>query len=61
MVLESISMVYNKEPLITRYGVGVMSYSQTLSIEKARSELNYEPIISIDEGITRYADWLLNQ
>jgi nucleoside-diphosphate-sugar epimerase len=47
-----------KEPLLTRYGVGVMNYSQTLSIEKAKQELNYQPIISINEGIKRYVDWL---
>lgn len=47
-----------KEPLLTRYGVGVMSYSQTLSIEKAKEELNYHPIISLNEGIKRYANWL---
>jgi nucleoside-diphosphate-sugar epimerase len=47
-----------KEPLLTRYGVGVMTYSQTLSIEKAKRELNYQPIISLNEGIKRYVNWL---
>lgn len=50
-----------KEPLLTRYGMGVMSYSQTLSIEKAKQELNYQPIISLSEGIKRYANWLQAQ
>lgn len=50
-----------KEPSLTRYGVGVMAYSQTLSIEKAIQELNYQPIIYINEGIKRYVHWLKTQ
>lgn len=46
------------EPLLTRYGVGVMSYSQTLSINKAKKELNYKPILTINEGVQRYVEWL---
>jgi nucleoside-diphosphate-sugar epimerase len=55
------SRLTEKEPLLTRYSVGVMAYSQTLSIEKARDELNYQPIISLNEGIKRYANWLQTQ
>lgn len=51
----------NKEPLLTRYGIGVLTYSQTLSIEKAKRELHYQPIISLNEGIRRYAHWLQAQ
>ncbi|GAA0329407.1 NAD(P)-dependent oxidoreductase [Bacillus carboniphilus] len=46
-----------KEPFITRYSVSVLGNSQTLSIEKARKELGYEPLISIEEGIIHYANW----
>lgn len=53
--------VTGKEPSLTRYGVGVFAYSQTLSIEKAKQELNYRPIISLKEGIKRYADWFQAQ
>ncbi len=45
------------EPRLTRYGVGVIGYSQTLDISRARSELNYSPRVSINEGITRFAKW----
>jgi nucleoside-diphosphate-sugar epimerase len=55
------SRLTGKEPLLTRYGIGVMAYSQTLSIGKARNELNYHPIISLNEGIKRYVDWLQAQ
>ncbi|MGD0665591.1 MAG: NAD(P)-dependent oxidoreductase [Rhabdochlamydiaceae bacterium] len=51
----------HQEPLLTRYGVGVMAYSQTLSIEKAKRELKYDPNTTIKEGIKRYAEWLQTQ
>lgn len=54
---EKIAKLTRKEPSLTRYGVGVMSFSQTLSIEKARKELNYIPPITLDEGIRRYVRW----
>jgi nucleoside-diphosphate-sugar epimerase len=47
-----------KEPILTRYSVGVLAHSQTLCIEKAKRELGYEPKISLKEGIKRYADWI---
>lgn len=47
----------NKEPVLTRYGVGVMTFSQTLSIKKAVQELGYAPIVSLQEGIDRYVEW----
>jgi nucleoside-diphosphate-sugar epimerase len=45
------------EPRLTRYGVGLLGYSLTLSIAAARRELGYVPGISLDEGIARYARW----
>lgn len=45
------------EPRLTRYGVGLLAFSHTLSIAAARQELRYEPAVSIDEGIERYARW----
>lgn len=45
------------EPRITRYGAGLLSYSQTLCIDAARSELGYAPFVSIDDGLARYAAW----
>jgi nucleoside-diphosphate-sugar epimerase len=46
------------EPRLTRYGIGLLGYSQTLSIEAARQLLGYSPRICIDEGIARYARWV---
>ena len=45
------------EPRLTRYGVGVLGYSQTLDISLARGELNYAPTVTIDQGIERYVQW----
>lgn len=45
------------EPRLTRYGVGVLGYSQTLDISRARFELGYDPKISVQQGIDRYAQW----
>lgn len=46
-----------EEPPFTRYTVGLLAYSQTLDISKARENLGYDPKVSMDEGISRFADW----
>lgn len=45
------------EPLMTRYSAGVLAFSQTLDISALRTELAYEPKVSIAEGLRRHADW----
>jgi nucleoside-diphosphate-sugar epimerase len=45
------------EPRLTRYGVGVIGYSQTLDIYRARHELHYSPSISIDDGLAQFAGY----
>lgn len=54
---EKISFITHKEPLLTRYTVGALSFSQTLCIAKAKKELGYEPKVSIEEGMNRYKKW----
>jgi nucleoside-diphosphate-sugar epimerase len=46
-----------REPRLTRYGIGLLSYTQTLSLAAARAELGYSPAVPIDEGLARYAAW----
>ncbi|AWB45633.1 3-beta hydroxysteroid dehydrogenase [Paenibacillus sp. CAA11] len=46
-----------KEPLLTRYTAGLLAFSQTLNIDKARAMLGYRPIVSLDEGIIRFCNW----
>lgn len=43
------------EPRLTRYGVGVLHYAQTLDITAARQRLQYTPVVSIETGLTRFA------
>ncbi|CAI8738358.1 NAD-dependent epimerase/dehydratase family protein [Pseudomonas serbica] len=49
------------EPLLTRYGVGVLAFSQTLDLSAISNELGYRPVISQDEGIHQHAQWWLAQ
>lgn len=44
-----------KEPLITKYNICTLGYSQTLDIEKAKKDLKYIPKITLSEGIKKYA------
>jgi len=44
-----------KEPMITKYGVGLISFDQTLNLTKAKEVLGYEPLYTIAEGLERYA------
>lgn len=46
------------EPRLTRYGVGVIGWSQTLDIARARHELDYTPVVSLEQGLADFArDW----
>ncbi|WP_437879824.1 NAD-dependent epimerase/dehydratase family protein [Pseudomonas sp. LRF_L74] len=49
------------EPLLTRYGAGVLAFSQTLDLHAIRSELGYQPAVGVDEGIQRHAHWWREQ
>lgn len=39
------------EPVFTSYSIGLLSFNQTLDITKAQRDLNYKPIVSMEEGI----------
>jgi nucleoside-diphosphate-sugar epimerase len=56
--LERIALVRpgQPEPLLTRYTVGILGRSQTLSIEAARRDLHFSPRISLIEGMARTAE-----
>jgi dTDP-4-dehydrorhamnose 3,5-epimerase len=45
-----------KEPSLTRYTVMTLGYSQTLNIEAAEKDLKYKPIMTLEEGIIKYAE-----
>lgn len=41
------------EPPVTRYGLGLFAYAQSLDIAKARDILGWTPKVSFDEGLDR--------
>ena len=55
-ILESIYNFFSvsKEPLLTRYTVCTLAFSQTLNIEKAEKLLGYKPRISLRDEIKRF-------
>lgn len=56
--MEHFSQKSAKEPILTHYGVSKLHFDFTLDISRAEQELNYQPIVSLDEGIRRTALWL---
>lgn len=57
MELVSRTLLGGKEPLLTRYSVGVLAKSQTLDISAAREMLGYRPRVSVDEGLEAFVAW----
>jgi nucleoside-diphosphate-sugar epimerase len=58
-LMESIAntILLGREPILTRYTVGLLAYSQTLDITAATHELGYQPRVSIDNGLDIFARW----
>ena len=46
-----------KEPLLTEYGVGLLSCTCTLNIDRAKKELGYSPTISTSKGMELFLSW----
>lgn len=46
-----------KEPVLTRYTICTLGFSQTLNIDNAKNKLKYVPKISLAEGIEKYGKW----
>jgi nucleoside-diphosphate-sugar epimerase len=46
-----------KKPSLTRFSVGYMAKSMTLSIERAKKHLGYHPEIGNQESFEKYARW----
>ncbi|MHC9015923.1 NAD-dependent epimerase/dehydratase family protein [Stenotrophomonas bentonitica] len=57
--MELTSAMTGREPLLTRYGAGVLNFDMTLSARLAQQELGYLPPISLDTGVALAADWFL--
>lgn len=48
------------EPTITRYSAAELAKNHSYSIDRARSDLGYEPKISREEGLQRFYAWVRN-
>ena len=46
--------ITKREPVLTRYGVGVLGYSHTLDISKAKDLLGYEPKLTVADAIDEF-------
>jgi nucleoside-diphosphate-sugar epimerase len=57
IVAEKMASITHMKPPVTRLGVMMFGSNNRHSIEKARSELGYEPEISLREGIRLAAAW----
>ncbi|NDC82877.1 NAD(P)-dependent oxidoreductase [bacterium] len=56
-LFEKVSILTKNEPLFTPYSIGTLAFSQTLNISKAKQILGYKPLVTIEEGIARTANW----
>jgi nucleoside-diphosphate-sugar epimerase len=57
--IENVAKVLpgHPEPMVSRYTLGVLAYSQTLDISAARRVLGFTPQMGIVQGIERFARW----
>lgn len=60
-LLELVSGITKREPLLTRYSAAVLAFSQTLNINAIQQDLGYSTQVSLVEGIRRHAQWYLAQ
>ncbi len=49
--------ISQKEPVLTRYGVGVLKYSLTMEISAAREILHYMPVITTDQNMDEFVTY----
>lgn len=56
-LIECWGDITNKQPILTRYGLASLNYDMILNTEKAQRDLGYRAKYSVDEAITRTADW----
>ncbi|MFZ1984123.1 MAG: NAD-dependent epimerase/dehydratase family protein [Desulfatitalea sp.] len=48
------------EPPLTRFQVNAMATDHWFNITAAKRDLGYQPLVSMEEGLKRLADWLRN-
>jgi nucleoside-diphosphate-sugar epimerase len=50
-----------RNPPITKAGLRFLGTSRHIDISRARQELGYAPHVTMQVGLPRYIDWLLEQ
>ncbi len=50
-----------KEPALTRYGIGILCHHFTLNIEKAKNLLGYQPVCNTLDGMNEFITWKQNK
>ena len=56
--MDAVARVTHKEPAMTPYSLGALSFDMTLDNSRARQLLGYSPVVSLSEGISRTAEWM---
>ncbi|AVJ17019.1 hypothetical protein CLM71_07670 [Serratia sp. MYb239] len=56
--MEKLGSKSEKEPVLTHYGVAKLNFDLTLDTSRAQQELDYRPVVSLEEGVMRTARWL---
>lgn len=49
------TLLSQPEPILTRYTVGLLTFSQTLDIQAATTDLGYQPQVTMDQGLAQFA------
>jgi nucleoside-diphosphate-sugar epimerase len=57
--MQMLSQLTHKEPALTPYSIGALSFDMTLDTTQARQVLGYAPPVSLAEGIERTAQWMM--
>jgi nucleoside-diphosphate-sugar epimerase len=56
--LQAWACLSGREPLFTRYSIGVLQYDMTLDIHKAKRMLGYEPVVPLAQAIENTQRWI---
>ncbi|MHB0913818.1 MAG: NAD-dependent epimerase/dehydratase family protein [Armatimonadota bacterium] len=54
---EAVGRLSGREPALTRSRIKLFSENYAYSIERAKSDLGYKPMVSLAEGVKLTADW----
>lgn len=56
--MQALARFTGKEPALTPYSIGALSFDMTLDNTQARQVLGYAPPVMLSEGILRTAQWM---